>query len=309
MRKIVQSATGGPEVLTLVEAPDPAPGEGEILVAVAAAGINPVDAAFRSGMFPMLPALPFTVGWDIAGTVVSAGPGAGRFAPGTRVFGMPRFPREAGGYASMIAAPEAELAATPEAWSDAEAAAIPLAGLTAWQGLVAAGGIAAGQEVLITAAAGGVGHLAVQIAAALGARVVGSASAGKHAAVKGWGAAETLDYAAEAPGAGGARFDLIFDAFGGETSETLLPALKPGGTLVSLRDPSDAARKTAEAEGKTLRRIGVRPNGPQLEELAKLGAEGRLRPQVAKEFPLAEAGAAQAFLAAEKPVGKVVLIP
>ena len=124
MRKIVQAATGGPEVLELVEAPDPAPGEGEILVSVAAAGINPVDAAFRAGLFPMLPDLPFTIGWDIAGTVVSAGPGAGRFAPGTRVFGMPRFPKQAGGYASMTAAPEAELAATPEAWSDAQAAAI-----------------------------------------------------------------------------------------------------------------------------------------------------------------------------------------
>lgn len=309
MRKIVQSVLGGPEALELAEAPDPAPGEGETLVAVAAAGINPVDVAFRSGAFPMLPELPFTLGWDIAGTVVSSGPGAGRFAPGTRVFGMPRFPKEAGGYASMIAAPEAELAATPGAWSDAQAAAVPLAGLTAWQGLVVAGGIAEGQSVLITAAAGGVGHLAVQIAAALGATVTASASAGKHAALKGWGAAETLDYAAEAPEAKGARFDLVFDAFGGETSQRLLPALKPGGTLVCLRDPSAAAREAAEAGGKTIRRIGVRPNGPQLEELAKLGAAGRLTPQVARTFPLAEAGAAQAFLAEAKPVGKVVLIP
>ena len=222
---------------------------------------------------------------------------------------MPRFPREAGGYASAIAAPEAELAATPEAWSDAQAAAMPLAGLTAWQGLVGAGKLAPGQTVLITAAAGGVGHLAVQIAAALGARVTASASAGKHAALTAWGAAETLDYTREAPEAQGPRFDLILDAFGGETSATLLPALKSGGALVCLREPSPEARAQAEAQGKSIRRIGVRPNGPQLEELARLGAEGRLTPAVARTFPLAEAGAAQSFLADEKPVGKVVLLP
>ncbi|MDF2231686.1 NADP-dependent oxidoreductase [Albimonas sp. CAU 1670] len=309
MRKISQSATGGPEVLELIEAPDPVPATGEALVAVAAASINPVDIAFREGLFPMLPDLPFTVGWDVAGTVAAVGEGEAPFAPGTRVFGMPRFPKEAGGYASMIAAPAAELAATPEAWSDVQAAAVPLAGLTAWQGLVKAGKIQAGQRVLITAAAGGVGHLAVQIAAAFGAETTASASAAKHDRLREWGAVETLDYASEPADAKGARFDLIFDAFGGETTEALLPALVPGGTIVSLRDPSAGTRERAEAEGKTLRRIGVRPNGEQLAELARLGAEGKLTPEVARTFPLAEAGAAQTWLKEARPVGKVVLIP
>jgi NADPH:quinone reductase-like Zn-dependent oxidoreductase len=170
MRAIVQSSFGDPSVLELAEVQRPEPAGTEVLVRVLAAGVNPVDWKTRGGRGPLREP-PFTVGWDIAGEVVALGQGVTRFAVGDRVFGMPRFPREAGGYAEYVTAPSRQLARTPDGLSDVEAGALPLAALTAWQALVDTAAVKPGDRVLVQAAAGGVGHLAVQIAKSRGAYV------------------------------------------------------------------------------------------------------------------------------------------
>ena len=170
------------------------PARARILVQIAAAGLNPVDAAVRAGYYRLLGNPPFTVGWDISGTVEALGSGVDGFAVGDAVFGMPRFPEQAAAYAEKIVAPAAELAGKPESLDQLRAAALPLAGLTAWQGLVRAAGLKSGQRVLIHGAAGGVGHLAVQIAKAQGAEIVATASASKLDFVRGLGADTVIDY-------------------------------------------------------------------------------------------------------------------
>jgi NADPH:quinone reductase-like Zn-dependent oxidoreductase len=305
MKIIIQTETGGPEVLKLGERADPVAQAGEVLVRVGGAGINPVDAAVRAGYFPLLGKPPFTVGWDIAGRVEAVGPGVSAFAVGDRVFGMPRFVGEAAAYAELVAAPAAELARTPSTWSDAEAGAAPLAGLTAWQALVTVGGLKAGQRVLIHGGAGGVGHLAVQLAKALGAHVTATASRGKIDTVARLGADEVLDYASQTPADN--SFDLVLDPQAGAQAELSVRLARSGGVVTCLLDPSAEAKAAAEAKGVRLERIGVKPDGAGLKALADLADKGQLRPIVAKEFPLAEAGAAHAYLAT-RPVGKVVLV-
>src|SRR5262245_2342907 len=193
MRIVVQESTGGPEVLKLAERPSRKPGSGEILVSVKAAAINPVDIAVRSGAYPLLGEPPFTVGWDISGTVANLGEGVTGIAVGDEIYGMPRFPKQAAAYAEEVVAPASEVAPKPRALSHEQAAALPLAGLTAWQGLVRGAGLAKGQRVLIHGAGGGVGHLAVQIAKALGATVLATASTGKVGFVRSLGADEVID--------------------------------------------------------------------------------------------------------------------
>ncbi|WP_313885615.1 NADP-dependent oxidoreductase [Fodinicola feengrottensis] len=179
MRIVTQQVLGGPEVLQVSEAARPEPGPTEVLVRVVAAGINPVDWKVRAGG-GFLGTPPFTVGWDVAGVVEETGFGASGVGKGDEVLGMPWFPRPANAYAEYVTAPSRHFVRKPAELSHVEAAALPLAGLTAWQGLVDIGAVQSEQRVFIDAAAGGVGHLAVQIAKARGAYVIGTASAGKH---------------------------------------------------------------------------------------------------------------------------------
>src|SRR6185436_20651544 len=199
MRAIRQLSLGGPEVLELAEVPRPQPGPTEVLVRVTAAGVNPVDWKVRAGG-GFLGEPPFTVGWDVAGVVEGLGRGGTRFAPGDRVFGMPRFPHEAAAYADYVAAPARHFARAPASASDVEAAALPMAGLTAWQALVDTADVQPCQRVLVHAAAGGIGHLAVQIAKARGAYVIGTARAENHAFLAELGADEAIDYTRDDPG-------------------------------------------------------------------------------------------------------------
>ncbi|MDT7575711.1 MAG: hypothetical protein QOH17_2044, partial [Pseudonocardiales bacterium] len=182
MRIVTQRSVGGPEVLELGRAPVPEPLPTEIRVRVAAAGVNPVDWKTRAGagMAAVFGPPPFTVGWDVAGTVDAVGTGVTRFAVGDTVFGMPWFPRPAKAYAEFVTAPSRHFAHRPAGLSEVEAAGLPLAGLTAWQCLVDIADVRPGQRVLVHAAAGGVGHLGVQIAKARGAYVIGTASRSKH---------------------------------------------------------------------------------------------------------------------------------
>ena len=306
MQIIVQEHTGGPETLSLAERPEPIPGVGEVLIRSAAAGINPVDVAVRSGAFKLIGEPPFTVGWDVAGRVLAVGPGVSEFAVGDRVFGMPSLPGSAAAYATHVLAPAAEMAKTPDALGDTEAGGLPLAGLTAWQCLVQVAGLTAGQKLLIHGGAGGVGHLAVQIGKAQGAHVTATASAGKLRVVRALGADVALDYAKDALGDG---YDVVLDPQSGEQAERSVAAVKAGGAVVTLLAPSEAAKAAALAKNVTLTFHMVTPDAKGLRALARLAEAGQLKVQVARTFPLADAGAAQSFLEEARPVGKVVLLP
>jgi NADPH:quinone reductase-like Zn-dependent oxidoreductase len=308
MYAITQHTVGGPEVFEVSEVDDPQPGSGEVLIRVGAAGVNPVDGAVRGGYWPILGEPPFIVGWDVAGTVVSVGPDVTGFRAGDRVFGMPRFPKQAAAYAELVCAPAGELALTPKSLSDVEAAALPLAGLTAYQALVEVAGVDASQRVLIQAAAGGVGHLAVQLAKARGAHVTAVVSPAKADFVRSLGADEVADYTAGPFIADLAPMDVVLDPFGSPNTQQILGAVRPGGVVIALLDVDDDARSIAAGRGVRLERIFVYPSGAQLAELAALVTAGKLRPHVAATFPLQKAGDAHLALAA-RPAGKVVLIP
>lgn len=305
MRAVTQDSVGGPEVLRLVEADRPEPQAGEVLVRVRASGINPVDVAVRAGEFPLLGEPPFAVGWDISGVVEQVGAGA-RFSVGDEVYGMPRFPQAAGAYAEYVTAPAAELALKPASLDHVHAAALPLAALTAWQGLVGAARISAGDRVLVQRAAGGVGHLAVQIAKARGAHVIALASEPKHDFVRGLGADEVIDYRTTDFTEAVRDVDVVLDST--RQSGRSLGVLRTGGTLVTILEHQDqelAAR--TEAEGKRFAGILVVPDGEALETIAALVDDGRLRPYVAETFPLAEVGKAHELVGSGTVQGKIVL--
>jgi len=306
MRAVIQTSVGGPDVLFVAEQPDPSPKPGEVLIRVKAAGINPVDGAVRGGFYQLLGQPPFILGWDISGTVAALGTGVTAFEVGDDVFGMPRFPEQAGAHAELAAAPADEIAAKPAAIDHAHAAALPLAGLTAWQGLVRHGGLQAGQRVLIHAGAGGVGHLAVQIAKARGAYVIATASPDKLDFVRSLGADEVIDYTRDDFTRKVGNVDLVLDPIGGDHADQSLGILRDGGVLVSLLNVHDATRAKASARGVRVERMSVVPDREGLVELARLVDAKKLTPHVAKAFPLDQVGAAHAFLAT-RPIGKVVL--
>ena len=306
MRAVIQNAVGGPDVLFVAEQPDPSPKPGEVLVRVKAAGINPVDGAVRGGFYPLLGEPPFILGWDISGTVAALGAGVTEFKVGDDVFGMPHFPKQAGAYAELATAPVDEIAAKPAAIDHAHAAALPLAGLTAWQGLVRHGDLQAGQRALIHAGAGGVGHLAVQIAKARGAYVIATTSPDKTDFARALGADEVIDYTREDFTRKAGNVDLVLDPIGGDHADQSLEVLRDGGVLVSLLNVHDATRAKASARGIRVERMSVVPDRDGLVELARLVDASKLSAHVAKTFPLEQAGAAHAFLAT-RPIGKVVL--
>ncbi|MEV4439599.1 NADP-dependent oxidoreductase [Streptomyces sp. NPDC049577] len=305
MRAVTQKSFGGPEVLQVTETERPAPLGGEVLVRVHASGVNPVDVAVRSGAYPLLGEPPFGVGWDISGVVEEAGPGA-RFKPGDEVFGMPFFPRAANGYAEYIAVPSRQVARKPASVDHVHAAAIPLAALTAWQGLVDAARIGEGQRVLVHRAAGGVGHFAVQIAKARGAHVIGLASAAKHDFVRSLGADEVIDYRTTDYTEVLAGLDVVFDS--SSDGVRSLSVLRPGGTLVSIMEHWNrelAAR--VEAAGRHFAGISVEPDYASLEAIAALVDAGRIRPHVTATFPLDEVAKAHELVGSGRAQGKVVL--
>ncbi len=301
MRYIRQFELGGPEVLRIEETDRPSPGATEVLVRVAAAGVNPIDWKVRAGG-GFLGEPPFTVGWDVAGVVEEMGYGVTWLAPGERVFGMPRFPREAACYAEYVCAPSRHLARIPDGLSDVEAAAVPLAGLTAWQALVDTARVGQGSRVLVLGAAGGVGHLAVQIAKASGAWVAGTSSPGKHEFLRGLGIDEALDKDAPVELR---DVDAVLDAVGGEVGLSALPAMRDGGTLVTVSGSSVAPLREAAAGRVRVDGILVEPDRLGLEALAGMG----LRPQIEATFSLEEAGRAHELGEQGRTRGKIVLIP
>jgi NADPH:quinone reductase-like Zn-dependent oxidoreductase len=269
----------------------PEPGPTEVLVRVAAAGVNPVDWKVRQGG-GFLGEPPFTVGWDVAGTVEAVGRGVTWLAPGDRVFGMPRFPKEAACYAEYVVSPSRQLARTPDGWSDVEAGAVPLAGLTAWQSLVETGGVGEGSRVLVLGAAGGVGHFAVQIAKARGAWVAGTSSVEKHTFLRELGVDEPLDK----NGPLDVDIDVVFDAVGGDVAL----AASRGSLVVTVSASSVAPLREA---GLNAVGILVEPDRGGLEGLVAAG----VRPHVEAMFPLEEAARAHELGEQGRTRGKIIL--
>ncbi len=307
MRAIRQRTLGGPEVLELTEVPRPEPGPTEVLVRVTAAGVNPVDWKTRArGGFLGQP--PFTVGWDVAGVVEAVGWGVTRFATGERVFGMPRFPHEAAAYAEYVTSPSRQLARIPERLGDVEAAALPLAGLTAWQALVETADVQPGQRVLILAAAGGVGHLAVQIAKARGAYVIGTARAPKHAFLTELGSDETIDYTSESVEERVRDVDVVLDLVGDESSPRALATLRDGGIFIAVPSGAGVEQLRELAEDRVrVTGILVEPDRAGMEAIAGLVETGALRVHVARTFPLEQASRAHELGETGRTQGKLVL--
>jgi NADPH:quinone reductase-like Zn-dependent oxidoreductase len=306
MRAITQHTFGGPEVLTIVDAPEPRPLPTEVLVRVEAIGLNPLEPRLRDGEFPLLGPPPFVLGWDISGVVEEAQ--TWRFKPGDEVFGMPLFPRAANAYAELVAAPALHLVRKPPSLSHVEASALPVVGLTAWQGLVDLGGVTEGDRVLVHGGGGGVGHVAIQIAKALGAHVITTAGGSKREFVEGFGADEVIDYTKVDFAEVVRDVDVVLDTIGGDTVERSLGVLRPGGHLVTAvaEEDSELVAKY-EAAGLRFSGIAVEPDPVALRGLVGLVDQGKLRVHVQETFPFDRIADAHRLLDGGHLRGKVVL--
>ncbi|CAL9356191.1 MULTISPECIES: NADP-dependent oxidoreductase [Streptomyces] len=308
MRAISQDVLGGPEVLKEIQAERPEPRPNEVLVRVRAAGVNPTDWKHRAtGGFLGEP--PFVLGWDVSGVVESAGIGVAGFAPGDEVFGMLSYPFGHGSHAEYVTAPARTFTHKPAGIDHVQAGALPLVSLTAWHALVEQADVRPGQRVLIHAAAGGVGHVAVQIAKARGAHVIGTASAGKHEFLRSIGADETVDYRETDFAEAVKDVDVVLDTIGGDTSLRSLRVLRPGGVVVSILPVgSDEFYEEADRLGVRAVRMLVDADRSGMEEIARLVESGKLRATIAETFPLAEAARAHALGETGRTTGKLVLV-
>ncbi|MFM5815448.1 NADP-dependent oxidoreductase [Aeromonas dhakensis] len=314
MTQLQITAFGAPSVLRLNPSQDKVPAEGEVRVRICFAGINPIDAKTRAGLgwaaAQNKEKLPWTPGYDVAGVVEKVGPGVGSLAEGDRVCGMVGFPLAAGGYGESVVAREEELVKL-EDLALRQGAALPLAGLTAWQGLFEHGALKAGQRVLILAGAGGVGHLAVQFASAYGAEVVATASGDNHSFLHALGASKMVDYhdadwAAQVVADG--LVDLVLDLVGGESGQAALACIKPGGRLVTV--PTITAQQIKDtAAGSAIEVLGmlVHPDRQQLSQMLILLRQGEVQITVSGEFPLAEGALAHQAIEQGHVRGKLLL--
>ncbi|MDB5444435.1 MAG: oxidoreductase [Phenylobacterium sp.] len=294
---------GGPDALKLDDLPKPRPGPGEVLVRVLAASVNPVDYKIRQGGYLSADALPLTLGRDIAGLVETVGDGVTGFQPGDAIYAM--LDRSHGGYAEYVAEKAENCAKKPERLDFIRAAAVPLAGLTAWQGLFDQGGLRSGQRTLIQGAAGGVGHFAVQFAKARGAEVIATCSGEDVDFVRRLGADQVIDYQAERFEDRVRDVDLVYDLVDGESQDRSWAVLKDGGVMVStLKEPDKAKAAAKHARGV---HYMAQPNGAQLTEIARLIDAGQVTPHIEAVFPLSQAGQAEQALETRHVRGKVVL--
>lgn len=308
MHAIVQSAFGGPETLVHTETDVPEPGPGEVLVRVAGAGVNPGDAVLRAGRVPGLVTLPWTPGNDVSGVVERLGEGVTRFAPGDEVYGMLAVTGR-GAYAEFAAAPADALAPAPRNLDLVHAGAVPLVAFTAWQALSVLARVGPGDRVLIHAAAGGVGHVAVQLAKELGAHVVGTARAAHHDFLRGLGADELIDYTAADFRTATAPVDTVLDLVGGSYGPRSLDVLRPGGLLVGASIDPGTDEQRAAARGLRYVWVTAEPSGEVLERITERIEAGRLRVTVGRVLPLAEAAEAHRAIEAKRTTGKIVLAP
>ncbi|MER6453728.1 NADP-dependent oxidoreductase [Streptomyces sp900105245] len=308
MRAISQNVLGGPEVLREVRVGRPAPRPNEVLVRVRAAGVNPTDWKHRAtGGFLGEP--PFVLGWDLSGEVTETGIGVAAFKPGDEVFGMLPYPFGHGSHAEYVTVPARALTHKPASIDHVQAGALPLVSLTAWQALTEYADVRPGQRVLVHAAAGGLGHVAVQIAKARGAYVIGTASAGKHDFLREIGVDEPVDYRSTDVTEAVRDVDVVLDTLGGETSVRSLRVLRPGGIVVSVL-PVGPPEFYEEAERLGVRavRMLVQADRAGMEAVAELVESGKLKATIAGTFPLADAAKAHDLGDTGRTTGKLVLL-
>jgi len=309
MRAVVSDGSGSPGGLRLEYIPRPTPIGTEVLVRVHAAGVNPVDwkthagaaaAVFGSGPVPV-------VGWDVSGVVEALGGGVTTLGVGDEVFGMPWFPRPAGAYSDYVTAPSRQLARKPASLSHEQAAGVPLAALTAWQVLIDTAEVKPGQRVLVHAAAGGVGHLAVQLAKHRGAYVIATARAARHEWLRGLGADETVDYTTTPTEQTAADVDVVVDLVGAEVSLRSLPVVREGGLVVAVSSFSPGLAQAAKARGVRATGVLVEPDGASLRQIAQLFDAGELQVEISDVFDLTAVAEAHELGRHGHTRGKIVL--
>lgn len=301
MKAVRIHAYGASNVLTLEDIPTPRPGDGEVLVKIQAASINPIDYKIREGKVKQ--PLPMTMGRDLSGVVEDLGANVTGFAKGDAVFGL--LGRDRGSYADYVATRVDVLAAKPKNLGHDEAAAVPLAAITAFQGMVDHGGMRAGQRVLIHGGGGGVGHIAIQIAKARGCWVATTISGRDKDFVLGLGADKAIDYRTERFEDQLSDLDLVYDLIGGETQARSFAVLKPGGALISTLQEPD--REKAREKNLRTAHYMADANRRELSDIAQLIEAGKIKPHVAARFALADAAKAQDKLEKEHVQGKIVL--
>ncbi len=299
-------------VLKYEDVDRPEPQAGEVLVRVRAAGINPVDCLGRKFPLPGITAghLPYTLGWDIAGSVVALGEGVTQFALGDEVYGVPRFPGEAQAYSEYITSPVADLALKPQRLTHQEAAGVPLAALTAWQALFDTAHLQAGQMVLISGGAGGVGHYAIQFAKWKGAQVMTTTSTRNVEFVRDLGADVVIDYTQQALLDGIKNVDVVLDTIGGDVLKDSFKVVKRGGSIVSLPGHLGVRAlgdQLAPKSGVAFAAIMVHPSGEQMAEMAKLANAGQLKTHLDAVFPLKDVAQAHKLSEGGHVRGKLVL--
>jgi NADPH:quinone reductase-like Zn-dependent oxidoreductase len=297
MRAVVIHETGGPEVLSLEDVDRPEPAGGEVLIRVHAASVNPADWKYRRGFAPK--ELPAVLGIDVSGTVEASR--SDGFAVGDEVFGV----AASGGYAEFATASAGAIAKTPGGVSHEQAAAIPVAGMTAWQALFDRGGLERSQTVLIAGAAGGVGHFAVQFAKQAGARVIGTGSSRNREFGLGLGADEYVDYTQVDVGKTVSGVDLVLDTVGGDTTESLVPALREGGILVTIA--AAPPQKAAGERGARAEMLIMSPSSDQLARIAELVASDEVHVEIAEVLPLADVQRAHELSESGHTRGKIIL--
>lgn len=329
MKALVIHRYGGPDVMKVEDVAAPTLRDRDVLIDVRAASLNPLDWKMRAGKARLVPhpPLPMVLGCDVAGVVAAVGPAATRFRPGDEVFARLEKDRM-GGLAEQVAADEGVVAARPRAISFAEAASIPLAGLTALQALRDTAAVQPGQRVLIHAGAGGVGSLAIQIARRLGAHVVATASTRNLELLRQLGADEAVDYTVAGAVEGLRDLDVVFDTLGPASEKRALAQVRPGGVVVGVSGLPDLAfartsmaawirpvlwlatlgrRRAARKAGAEFRYLFMHPDGAQLAELAAWIDDGSLRPLVHRTYPFAEVREAFAELERGRARGKIVV--
>jgi NADPH:quinone reductase-like Zn-dependent oxidoreductase len=304
MKAIRLHSFGGPDQFRLEDVRDLVPGDNELLIAVHAIGINPVDTKIREGTFKRFqPVLPAIIGRDICGVVAKVGRRLTGWFEGEAVFGMLDYVR--GAYAEQTLATPREITRKPSTVDPVHAAGIPVAGLTAWQALFDQGNLQAGQRVLIHGGAGGVGHFAVQFAAARGAEVISTASTRDLDFVKKLGAKQVIDYRTQRFESEVQEVDVVIDLIGGEIRDRSWAVLRKRGRLVSTLGlpvaPADAPAGTTGHE------VIVEARSTQLDEIGQLVETGKVRVHVSRVFPLSEIRQAHEYLETAHAPGKVVL--
>jgi NADPH:quinone reductase-like Zn-dependent oxidoreductase len=299
MKAVVMHETGDPDVLRQEDVDAPAPDDGEVLIRIRAASVNAIDWKYRRGLAET--PLPAVLGNDASGTVEASR--AEGFSEGDEVFGMVA----SGGYAELAIASAATIARKPAGVSHEQAAAIPVAGMTAWQALFDRGGLQRGQTALIAGAAGGVGHFGVQFASHAGARAIGTGSSRNREFVLGLGADEYVDYTQQEVAEAVSGVDVAFDTVGGETTQSLVPTVREGGIVVTIA--GGPPEEAAQARGARAELLIMSPNPEQLARIADLIASGDIRVEIAEVLPLAEAARAHELSESGHVRGKLILTP